>query len=166
MNLFDFNVPEQILVALSLLILVIVVRKFFWKPMMKMIEDRQKGVDDLLADAEDAKSQIAKMEEERQSQKAQLDQLIADKTNQARDDAKAETDRIISEAQSKAREIISSAEQQSKREHDQAVADSKKEIAALAISAAQTVVGSNMDNDKNRALIDSILNEQGEQNGS
>jgi len=166
MNLFDFNIPEQILVALSLLILIIVLRRFFWKPVIKIIEDRQKNVEVMLKAAEEAKAQVVQMEEMTQHQRHELEQMIADKTNQARMSAQDEQERIISDAKKKACEIITSAEQRSKREYEQAIADSKKDITSLALSAASAVISSSMDSDTNRALIDSILSKQGDQNAN
>ena len=161
MNLFDFYVPEEILVALSLLILVFVMAKFFWKPIMKIIDERRKAVDDMLKSAEDAKTQVSQMDERRLNQNAELDKLILDKTNEARESAGREYNRIIDEAEKKAHDIIRAAEDKAQREHQQMLVRSRDAIISLAMGAASKLVESSMDNEKNRGLIDAMLRDAG-----
>jgi len=87
MNIFDFYLPEQVLVAFSLIVLMIVLTKILWKPLTNIIDSRQKGVDDMLHSAEEAKRIVADMEKQRVNQSAELERLIADKTNEARERA-------------------------------------------------------------------------------
>ena len=157
MNIFDFYIPEQILVAFSLIVLMFVLSRILWKPLMNIIDSRQKDVDDMLHSAEEAKAVIADMETRRVNQNAELDRLISDKTNEARERAGREYNRIIAEAEAKAHSIIKAGEEKAAREYQQIMSESREAVITLALGAAAAVVESSMDSEKNRALINSIL---------
>jgi F-type H+-transporting ATPase subunit b len=161
MNLLDFYIPEEIFVALSLLILVFVLRRFFWKPVIKLIDDRQKRVDDMLLGAEDAKRITAEMEEKRACHDAEMERQIIEKTKEARERAAREYDRIIKEAEEKAHKIAEAGEEKARRAYEQSMAEAREAVVTLALGAASRVVESSMDSQKNRGLIETMLNKAG-----
>jgi len=165
MNIFDFYIPEQILVAFSLIVLVFVLTRIFWKPLINIIDNRQKDVDDMLRSAEEAKVIVVDMEKQRADQNALLERLITDKTNEARERANREYNRIVAEAEEKAHYIIKAGEEKAARDYQRMVSESQETVIKLALGAAAAIVESSMDNEKNRALIDSILRKNGMRNG-
>jgi len=165
MNIFNFYIPEQILVAFSLIVLMLVLSKILWKPLTNIIDSRQKDVDDMLQSAEEAKTIVAEMEKQRINQSAELERLIADKTNEARESAKREYNRIVAEAEEKAHNIVKDGEEKAAREYQRIMSESREDVITLALGAAAAIVESSMDNEKNRALIDSILGKNGTSHG-
>jgi len=161
MNIFDFYIPEQILVAFSLIVLMIVLTKILWKPLTNIIDSRQKDVDDMLRGAKEAKAIVADMETKRVNQNAELERLIVDKTNEARERAGREYNRIIAEAEEKAHNIIKAGEEKAAREYQQMMSESREAVITLALGAAAAIVESSMDSEKNRVLIDSMLRKSG-----
>jgi len=161
MNMFDFYIPEKIFVALSLLILVFVLRRIFWEPVMKIIDDRQKGVDDLLQNAKNAQRIIDKMEQQRAHQESYLERQASERLKEARDRAGREYERIINEAKEKAHKIVSAGEEAASREYQQVMVKSREAIISLALGAASIIVESSMDSEKNRELIEAMLRRAG-----
>ena len=165
MNIFDFYIPEQILVAFSLIVLMLVLTKILWKPLTNIIDNRQKNVDDMLHSAEEAKAIVADMETKRVNQSAELERLITDKTNEARERARREYNRIIAEAEEKAHNIVKAGEEKAAREYQQMMSEAQEAVVTLALGAAAVIVESSMDSEKNRALIESILRKSGISHG-
>jgi len=161
MNIFDFYIPEQILVAFSLIVLMLVLTKILWKPLTNIIDNRQKDVDDMLHSAQEAKAIVADMEIKRVNQNAELERLITDKTNEARERARREYNRIIAEAEEKAHNIVKAGEEKAAREYQQMMSEAQEAVVTLALGAAAVIVESSMDSEKNRALIDSMLRKNG-----
>ena len=157
MNIFDFYLPEQVIVAFSLIVLMIVLTKILWKPLTNIIDSRQKGVDDMLHSAEEAKRIVADMEKQRVNQSAELERLIADKTNEARERAAREYNRIVKEAEEKAHYIVKAGEEKASRDYQKMMSESQEAVIKLALGAAAAIVETSMDSEKNRALIDSML---------
>jgi F-type H+-transporting ATPase subunit b len=165
MNLFDFYIPEEIFVALSLIILFVILRRFFWKPVMKIIDTRQKNADDMIARAEEAEKTAAELELQRVRQEAELERQVVEKIKEARERAAREYDRIVSEAEEKAHGIVTAAEEKAKREYEQAMSEAREAIVTLALHAASAVVSTSMDSEKNRILIESMLSQAGSRHG-
>jgi len=165
MNIFDFYIPEQILVAFSLIVLMFVLTRILWKPLTNIIDSRQKGVDDMLHSAEEAKRIVADMETKLVNQNAELERLIADKTNEARERAAREYKRIVKEAEERAHNIIKAGEEKAARDYQRIMSESQEAVIKLALGAAAAIVESSMDSEKNRALIDSMLRKSGMSHG-
>jgi F-type H+-transporting ATPase subunit b len=161
MNLLDFYIPEDILVALSLLILVVLLRRFLWKPIMKVVDGRRQRVDDMLRSADDAKKLVAEMEAERASHSADLERQRVEMTKDARERASREYDRIVGEAEKKASEIIEAGEEKARRAYEQIMSEAQEAIVSLALGAASAVVESRMDSDGNRAFVEAMLQKAG-----
>jgi len=165
MNIFDFYIPEQILVAFSLIVLMFVLTRILWKPLANIIDSRQKGVDDMLKSAQEAKAIVAAMEKRRVNQNEELERLITDKTNEARERALREYNRIVKEAEEKAHSIVKMGEEKAARDYQQMMSESQEAVIKLALGAAAAIVESSMDSEKNRTLIDSMLRKSGISHG-
>jgi F-type H+-transporting ATPase subunit b len=161
MNLFDFYIPEQILVAFSLIILMFALTRILWKPLMKVIDDRQTGVDDMLQRAEDAKRIIAMMEEQRAVHDADMERQTVEKMNEARRLAGREYDRIVAEAEEKARKFAEAGAEKARRAYEQSMSEAREAIIALALGAASTVVETSMTTEINQKLIEAMLRKAG-----
>jgi len=161
MGMFDFYIPEEILVALSLLVLVFVLTRILWKPLMKVIDNRQSSVDEMLQSAEDAKAIIAEMEQQRADHDAELQRQTIAKINEARELAAREHDRIITEAKEKARKFAEAGEDRARRAYEQSMNESREAIITLAMGVASCIVESSVDSAKNRELIEAMLRRAG-----
>ena len=165
MNLFDFYIPEQILVAISLIVLVFVLKRILWKPLMKVIDSRQADVDGLLQRAEEARKLIADMEEQRASHDAELERLTFEKIKEARELAGREYDRIVAKAEEKARMYAEAGEEKARRAYEQSMDNSREAIINLALGAASTVIETSMTTEINQKLIEAMLRKAGAGHG-
>jgi F-type H+-transporting ATPase subunit b len=165
MNIFDFYIPEEILVAFSLIVLVFVLTRILWKPLMKVIDNRQKNVDDMLQSAEDAQKIIAEMEAQRSNYNAALERQAIEKMKEAHELATHEYNRIIAEAEEKARMLVEAGEGKARRAYEQSMNESQEAIIKLSLKAASVIVESSMDTDKNREFVEAMLLKAGVEHG-
>ena len=143
--------------------LFLVLKKFLFKPVMKMIEDRQQEIDGMYREAGDARDQAQAMEAE---------------YRQKLSEAQATGERIVKEAvtrgQSREEEILRQAARDADamrdkaaadiaREKTKAVNDAKNEISDMAMAIAAKVVGRQLNADDQDALIDGFIDELGGQ---
>jgi len=119
----------------------------------------------MLHSAEEAKKIVADMEKQRVNQSAELERLIADKTNEARERAAREYNRIVKEAEEKAHGIVKAGEEKAARDYQQMMSESREAVITLALGAAAAIVETSMDSEKNRALIESMLRKSGMSHG-
>ncbi|MEZ5173161.1 MAG: F0F1 ATP synthase subunit B [Bacteroidia bacterium] len=133
--------------TLTFLTVLFLLSKFAWKPIMKMINEREKTIEDALLSAEKAKQEMAKLT-------ANNEMLL--KEAQAERDALLKTardtkDQIIHEAREKASQeaerLIASARESINTERQKAITELKSQAAALSLDVAEKLVRQNLSSD-------------------
>mgnify|MGYP006238066701 FL=1 len=124
------------------IVLIILLKKFAWSPILKAVDDRNNSINEALSSAEKAKSE--------------MEQLSAD-NKKILNEALIERDAIIKEARDikiktiadaknnasiEAEKIISSAKEQIKNEKMKAMTELKNEIADISIQMAEKIIKS------------------------
>ncbi|MDR0818286.1 MAG: ATP synthase F0 subunit B [Oscillospiraceae bacterium] len=161
MNLFDFYIPEWIFVAVNLAVLVFILNRLLWKPVMKILAERQEKITAALAGAEAAREEARQFELQRAEHNLEFEKSTLEALKAARTRAGAEYDRIIVEAEDKARTIVSAAQSQAQREHESMLIAARTEIVTAAEDLASSLLGENLDESKNSRIIRRFL-ERGE----
>ena len=142
---------------ITFLLLFYILAKFAWKPLLKMLEERENLIKNSLDDAEKAKLELEKLSEESEKimAKARVDaqQIIAESKSTA-EKVKADT---IAKAKEEASKIRDDAKQQIQVEKDKALNDIKKEVVDLSISVAEKLINKNLSDADNREMIKESL---------
>lgn len=144
--------------VLIFLVLVFLLAKFAWKPILKMVEERTKNIEDALNSAENAKKEMAGL-------KAENEQIMKE--------ARAERDKIVREAREMKDKIIEESKETAKAEADKILAQARKliddekraamnelkdQVASLSIEIAEKILTKELSDKKKQAeLIDDIL---------
>ena len=146
--------------VINVLILFILLRIFLFKPINKMKADRTRTIQDNLDSAEKAK---AEAEELRQQYEESISEA-KEKANQiimkAHEDAESERSAIIRKSQEEAEKIVADADRTIENERKRVLRQAQSEIADLAIEAASKIIGENVDDEKNRKLVDKFLSDE------
>ncbi len=161
MEALGLNLPQLIAQIVGILVLLFILKKLLYGPLLKVIDERSERIKESLEAAERTKEEAAanqeQMQEDLQKAREEGQQMIA----QARDVAA----RFRDEEMAKAREEIaaerSKAEADIQRERDAAIEDLRREFAGLAISAAEQVVERSLSETDHRDIIDKVLEESG-----
>ncbi len=155
------NLWTALFTLLNTLTVIFVGTKFLFKPVMKMIQDRQKEIDDIYQDADNAKQQATALETEYKQKlsaaQATSEQLVKEAT--ARAQAREET--IIRQANADAAAIMDKASADIAQEKKKALNDAKNEISDLALTIAGKVVGHELNAADQAELIDRFIDEIG-----
>lgn len=157
------NFWTALFILLNTLTIYFVAKKFLFKPVMKIIHDRQKEIDDMYAQAQSAQDSAKALEEEYQAKLASA-QTTGDRlVKEAMERGKNREEEIIRQAAKEADAIREKASADIAREKKQAIHDAKNEISSLAMEIAGKVVGESLDAARQEKLVDSFLEELGEQ---
>ena len=146
--------------VLIFLILVFLLAKFAWKPILNMVEERTKNIEDALNSAENAKKEMAGL-------KAENEQIMKE--------ARAERDKIVREAREMKDKSIEESKETAKAEADKILAQARKliddekraamnelkdQVAELSVAIAEKILTKELSDKKKQAeLIDDILNQ-------
>lgn len=148
---------------LNTLTIYFVARKFLFGPVMNMIRDRQKEIDDMYDAADLAKSSAAALESEYQQKLSAAAETSERMVKDAVERGQHREEEIIHQANQEADAIRSKAAADIARERKKAVNDAKDEISAMAMAIAGKVVGRVLNDADQASLVDHFIDELGEQ---
>jgi F-type H+-transporting ATPase subunit b len=147
-----------LLVQLSnFFVLFIVLRAWVYKPIVGLLEKRRAAIAQGLEDARIAAEARANAEKEAQSVLAKAQQEANAVVRQASERAEQAAKEITAAAEKEATEIRENAVAEARQIKEQALADLRGQIAALAVAAAQKVLGEALDEKRQHALIDEFF---------
>ena len=155
--------PWTALFALAnFLFLFFMLRKFLFKPVMKMIDDRQKEIVDLYKDAEDAKKDAQAKQQEYDRKLSAAQQTSEQLVREAVARGQSREEEILRQANAQASAMMDKAADDIAREKKKAVNDAKDEISVIALSIAGKVVGRELNDADHARLVDGFIEELGE----
>jgi F-type H+-transporting ATPase subunit b len=155
-GLIEFN-WSSLMILCNVFILYLILRKFFWEKIKKFMDDRAAAVQDAI----DAAEAVNKRADEKM---ASYSKRIANVEEEGREiikaskqQADAQAQIIIEEARKQASDIIAKAERTIEQERLAATEEMRKEIASIAMLAAEQIVGKEIDNVGQDAIIDQVI---------
>jgi F-type H+-transporting ATPase subunit b len=145
--LFDwFTVSAQVV---NFLILVWLMKRFLYKPILHAIDAREKRIATELADADGKRAEAEKEREEFQHKNEEFDQQRAALLSQARDEAQAERQRLLDEARQAADALRAKREDALKREqqslNDEIARRTREEVFAIARKTLMDLAGTSLE---------------------
>ena len=144
--------------TLSFLIVVFILSKFAWKPILNSLKERETSIEDALNAAKKAKDEVANMKAENEAllQEARMER------NRMMKEARDTKDAIISEARTKAKtesdRLLAIDRESIQNEKMSAITELKNQVATLSIEIAEKVIRQQLANDeKQKALVSDLL---------
>ena len=157
------NPWTALFILLNTLTIFFVAKKFLFKPVMKIITERQQEIDNLYADAGAAKEQARQLQESYQ-QKLNAAQETSDRiVKEAVARGQSREEQIIRDANAQAAAIMDKASRDIAQEKKKAINDAKNEISDLAMAIAGKVVERELKDSDQASLIDGFIRELGDE---
>lgn len=145
--------------TITFLILLFLLTKFAWKPILKAVTDREVSIQDALNQAQLAREEMKNLKAENEhiirEAKAERDAILKE--------AREIKDNIIAEAKESAKvegdKMIENARQSITAEKSAAMADIKAQIGALSVDIAENILQKKLDNSEaQNELVTNYLN--------
>ncbi len=137
---FGIDVRLIIIQIINFTVLMVALGYFLYKPVLKMLADREAKIAQGLKDAEDAAKSKDEAGVEKQGILAAAHADAAEVANRAKKAAEVKAGEIVGEAETKAASVLAEAEAKRELIKEQARKESEKEIAQVAILAAEKVL--------------------------
>lgn len=156
----NFSLDLFVKQTILFLILIFLMVKFAWKPILNALNDREEGIKDALDSAEKAKLEMANLQADNEKllKEARLERETMLK--EARDLKNKMIEDAKGEASLQANKIIEQAQAAIASEKQAAIADLKSQVANLSIDIAEKVVREELSNkDKQLKLVESMLSD-------
>ena len=148
---------------LNFLAVLYVGKRFLWGPVMKMIQDRQQEIDDLYDDAEKAKETALQMENEYKQKLSAAQETSERLVKEAVARGQSREEEILRQANQEADAIRQKASADIALEKKKAMNDAKDEISVIALAIAGKVVGKELKEDDQSALVDQFIDGLGDE---
>ena len=142
---------------LTFLVLLALLAKFAWKPLLLALESRQESIRKSLDDADQAKNELLRLQHESteiiQNARFNAESIIA----QSRSDAERVREDLKQKAKEEAEAILRNAQQQIQLQTRQALQEIRHEVADMAVMIASKVLERNVSKEDNDRLIAEAL---------
>ena len=144
--------------AVSFSIILFLLKKFAWKPILGMIKEREQSIENALAAAENAKEEMKALQSNNErilvEARAERDQLLKD--------AREIREKMIAEAKviatKEGERLLKSARENIQNEKMAAITELKNQVATLSIDIAEKILKSELSSDeKQKSLVNTLL---------
>jgi F-type H+-transporting ATPase subunit b len=142
---------------LTFLVLLGLLAKFAWRPLLKTLEGRQEAIKKSLEDADRAKEELARMQQESakiiEQARVEADSILS----RTRSDADRLREELKVRAKEEADTMIRNAEQQIQLQTRQALQQIRHEVGDIAVTIASKLLERNLTNEDNNRLVRDTL---------
>jgi len=152
-----FNLPGLIAQIINFGVLLLILRLFLYPPLMRVLDERKRRIEEGLAKAEQAAEEAQASEGEARRIMEQARSEARDTVARSQETAQRLREELEQRARADADQIVARAREEIALERDQAIEQLRGEFADLAITAAERVIGQSLDRDAHQRLIDEVI---------
>ena len=162
LEIISINIWHIVISLCNLLLLYLMLKKFLYKPVKKVLADRQAAIDARYREADAARSEALKAQAEWNEKMADADTQAAGIVSSAVESANRQSSAILGETREKADRMISRARAEAEAERRRAEDDIKTQIADVSVILAGKILDREINAEDHSDLINSFISEIGE----
>ena len=158
-SLLDVNPGLIVWTLITFILLLVILKKVAWKPILTALDNREKGIEDSLNRAEKAKEEAQKILDENRGSLSKVEEeskKIIDQSRSYADDLK---EQMLKQSKVQAQKLIDDAAAEIERKKQSAFEELRNQIAEISVNAAEKIMKENIDAEKNKRLVSKYLNE-------
>jgi len=158
-SLVDVNPGLIFWTWVTFIILLLLLSKVAWKPILAALKQREENIEDSLNKAEQAKLDAQKILEENQASLSKAGEESKKIIDQSRVFAENLKEQMLKESKEQAQKIIEDASAEIERKKNAAFEELKNQIAEISVNAAEKIMKENIDANKNKQIVNKYLSE-------
>jgi len=157
--LTNLGINGKLLLAqiVNFLVLLFVLYKFAYGPVLKLLSERTSKIEKGLKDAEDAQKKLLEITEKEKDVLIEARKQAQEIVARAEEVAVKNKEEILTNAKSQSEKILSDAEKKIEMEKVQMMQELKKEVASLVISATEKIIDTKIDVAKDKEIIEKAI---------
>lgn len=145
--------------ALAFLILLFLLGKFAWKPMVSALEEREHTIEESITRAERALEEARELQADNEAARRQAETDAREVLRQAREQAETVRAEEVGKTRAEIEHMRDLARAEIERDKTQALSELRSEVATLAVDAAEKILREDIDEDRQRRLVDQFIAE-------
>jgi len=138
---FGVDWPHLVAQIISFSIVCFLLQRFAYKPVLKMLEDRRRQIEEGIANAKKIADDLAQAEKRREEMLTQTNDQITKLIEEARASAAKVKDEETQKAIAAPEQILAKAREAAQQDYSRMLADLKRELGRLVVQATTTVTG-------------------------
>lgn len=158
----EFNWPVIGTNIIGFVIVVLVLKKFAWGPMLDMLDARREKISNDFSEASTARSDAEKIRGDLEAQLVDIKALERERIQEAVKKGEEIADRVQGEAHAKAAATLEKAEHDIEVETQKAQMQLRDQVVDLAIKSSEKLLGKELDDETHRKLIRDYIDGLGE----
>ncbi len=156
-GIMDLRPGLTIWTAITFLLLVVLLSKFAWGPIVKMLDERERTIRDAIEQAKKERAEAERMLAEQTASLQAAQREAAALAQRSKQDVEALRADLTAKARKEADDLVASARTQIQAEKSKALAELKGQVVDLAIEAARRLIESSLDEKSQRALVEEYI---------
>ena len=157
--MLELDIQQVLSQAASFLILLWLLRRFAWRPLLHVLDARKQHIEDELRKAAKAREEVAILQDDYAKRLSQIEHEARAKIQQAILDGKRISTEVQDQARVKANEILTKAKDAAVLEVAKAKVTLRDQMADMTVDAVGRILKQKLDAKTDRKLIDSIVDE-------
>ncbi len=153
----DINPGLTLWTGITFLVLLVVLGKFAWGPIVKMLAERERTIRDAIDSAKKERAEAERMLAEQKESLVRAQREAAEIAKRNAQDVEKLRQELTDRARKEADELVATARRQVAEEISKAKAELKAQVVDLAIDAAARLVKANLDDKAQRALVEEYI---------
>jgi F-type H+-transporting ATPase subunit b len=157
-SLLSINPGLIIWTIIIFVILVFLLKKIAWGPLIKTLNNREDSIKSSIENAEKQNKEARELLEENKKQLAEATGEARKIIETSRNAGNKLRDEILAKANDDTRKMVEQAKREIEQKEQSALEDLKEEISNIAIKAAEKIISETLDEPKQKKIIDDFLN--------
>ena len=163
LDIISINVWNILISLLNLLLIYLIIKKFLFKRVQKVMNERQSQVEKIYSDADESRNSANQMKQEYEQHLASARQEADAMIKNATQAAQRKSDEIVADANNQANHVKQKAEAEIEQQKKQMLKDVRSEISGLAVDIASKVVEREISQKDYDGFVDEFIQNVGEQ---
>ena len=153
------EVQVLFLTWVTFFILLAILYKFAWKPILQALDDREAGIRKAVEEADKTHAEYQKIEEKRKQLINEAQVQAKEIVDQSRKAAVNAAKAIEQKTSEQAAIVLENAQREIRNEKEKADALLLRESAEIAVALAGKIIAENLNDDRNKKLVDRLIKE-------
>ena len=158
-SIVDVNPGVVFWTAVTFIILLLILKKVAWKPILAALDQRESSIRESLEKAEKAKEEAEKILLENKERLAKADEESKKLVNKSRKYAEGLKEQMLKESKEQAQKIVNDATLEIERQRETAFEELKGQVAEIAVLAAEKILKENLNKETQKKIADNYINE-------
>ena len=156
-GIMDLNPGLTLWTVITFLILILVLAKVAWGPIVRMLDERERTIRDVIDQAKKERAEAERLLAEQKAALQAAQREAATLAQRSRGEVEALRQELTARARKEADELVASARAQIQEEKAKAVAELRGQVADMAIEAARRLIPQAVDEKTHRALVEEYI---------